>query len=237
MRALSDDGRRIVQDLARRHGVSAVAVETLLQALAAGGGTQAQFDHPELGGLGQWSSGGMLMIGDMLNAALKARIAGLAADLADRLRQGGLFAPEPDAGSGRVAGGRWPAELGDPASAGAQDGLRYAVFPAARRLAVERDGRVTVYDTADHRIGGVSQQQGAGSSLTFASQNGAVSLADLKIVSAPPDRRGPAPTGSSDDDRHADVFAKIERLHELRLRGVLTAQEFEAKKAELLARL
>jgi len=233
MRTLSDHGRRIVEDLARRHGVGAGAAEALLQALATGGGAQAQFDHPELGGMGQWSSGGMVMVGDMFNDALKARVGALAADLAGQLRRGGLFAPEPDAG-----GGRWPAELGDPASAGAQNGLRYAVFPAARRLAVERDGKVTIYDTADHRIGGVAQQQGQGSSLTFASQHGPVSLADLTVVSAAPDRAGHASSPSSAEDRRdADVFAKIERLHDLRLRGVVTAQEFEAKKAELLARL
>ena len=34
-----------------------------------------------------------------------------------------------------------------------------------------------------------------------------------------------------------DIFARIERLAELRARDILTAQEFEAKKAELLSRL
>jgi hypothetical protein len=34
-----------------------------------------------------------------------------------------------------------------------------------------------------------------------------------------------------------DVFAAIERLAELHARGVLTAEEFSAKKAELLSRL
>jgi hypothetical protein len=30
----------------------------------------AQFDHPDLGGMGQWTAGGMTMIGDMFNAGL-----------------------------------------------------------------------------------------------------------------------------------------------------------------------
>jgi hypothetical protein len=42
-------------------------VRTLLFAVSAGGGTLAQFDHAELGGSGQWMSGGMTMVGDMFN--------------------------------------------------------------------------------------------------------------------------------------------------------------------------
>ena len=42
---------------------------------------------------------------------------------------------------------------------------------------------MTVYDTLDHQIGGVSQQQGAGASLTFTSQHGTVPVASLPVVS------------------------------------------------------
>ncbi|HEY9212502.1 MAG TPA: SHOCT domain-containing protein, partial [Ancylobacter sp.] len=49
---------RLIEDVASRHGVSTEAVRVLLQAVAAGGGTMAQFSHPELGGMGQWSRGG-----------------------------------------------------------------------------------------------------------------------------------------------------------------------------------
>jgi hypothetical protein len=38
---------------------------------------------------------------------------------------------------------------------------------------------VTIYDTADHEIGGVSQQQSGDASLTFVSQRGLVRVADL----------------------------------------------------------
>ena len=34
-----------------------------------------------------------------------------------------------------------------------------------------------------------------------------------------------------------DIFAKIERLGELRDKGLISAKEFEAKKAELLSRI
>nr|WP_290128945.1 SHOCT domain-containing protein [Hoeflea alexandrii] len=35
----------------------------------------------------------------------------------------------------------------------------------------------------------------------------------------------------------ADIFAKIERLAALHQKGILTDQEYQAKKAELLARI
>ena len=69
-----------IQAAARRHGLSEGAVEVLWDALVRGRG-QAQFSHPELGGMGQWS-GGMLQIGDMFNAGLKAKVAAACADLA-----------------------------------------------------------------------------------------------------------------------------------------------------------
>jgi hypothetical protein len=47
MPELTAEGRRIVGDVARRHGVSEGAVVELLAALVAGGGSQAQFNHPD----------------------------------------------------------------------------------------------------------------------------------------------------------------------------------------------
>lgn len=78
----------------------------------------------------------------------------------------------------------WPEGLSDPSSTGGQNGVRYAFFPAQRRLAVEQNGRVRQYDTGSHRISGVSQQQqnAEGGAPTFASQDGPVNLASLKEV-------------------------------------------------------
>ncbi|MFM8524351.1 MAG: hypothetical protein ACKOCM_01815, partial [Cyanobacteriota bacterium] len=39
------------------------------------------FNHPELGGSGQWMASGMMMIGDMFNNGLKARVDGLCRDV------------------------------------------------------------------------------------------------------------------------------------------------------------
>lgn len=77
----------------------------------------------------------------------------------------------------------WPEELGQPASSGAQDHTRYAFFPDRRRLAIQRDGEVSLYDTGDHRIGGVSQDGGGGDRpLAFTSQTGEVTLDQMDRV-------------------------------------------------------
>jgi hypothetical protein len=107
-----------------------------------------------------------------------------------------LFVPEAPA---RASGQWWPAELGFPNGSGGQNQVRYAYFNPARRLAVELNGHVTIYDSLDHEIGGVSQQQGSQGSLTFTSQYGTVNVSSLPIVSvddaasdAPERRRPPA---------------------------------------------
>lgn len=180
MTQLTDEGRHTVAEHAKRHGVSEDTVTTLLTALQRGGGTQAQFSIPELGGMGQWARGGMVMVGDMFNNDVKARVDALCRDLAEAMQGQSLFATAPDSGSSD--GSDWPADLGRPSSEGAQNDMRYAYFPDSQRLAIRKDGKVTVYDTGDHRIGGFGQQQGGSQSLTFTSQHGTVPLSELRKV-------------------------------------------------------
>lgn len=169
-----------MEELARRHGVSVEAVMALRDALRRGGGQQAQFSHPDLGGMGQWSAGGMIQIGDMFNTALKNKVAALCGELArDPAAQGGEPASAP---APAPSGDWWPSGLGRPSAVGAQGGMRYACFPDARRMAVARAGRVTVYDTGEHRILGVSQSQSGGQELHFTSQNGSVRVSDLPVA-------------------------------------------------------
>jgi hypothetical protein len=72
MPQLSSEGRRAVEDVARRMGFSPDAVTSMLFSIVAGRGGMAQFNHPEFGGSGQWMSGGAIMISDMFNNVLKA---------------------------------------------------------------------------------------------------------------------------------------------------------------------
>ena len=284
MRELSAEGRKIADDLACRHGVSSDAVAALLYALELGNGTQAQFNHPDLGGMGQWSQGGMIMVGDMFNQGLKYRVDALCNEIATLLRsQPPLHRPVASssqsqsqnggspgvslfvAGSGLSSNDWWPAELGSPASTGAQNNLNYACFPLSRRLAIRQDGKVSVYDTGEHRITGFSQQQSGDQSLTFTSQLGLVRVADLPVViaksphvpeppSAPanePPRPEPSPVAPPPpapapivaasplppSAATDDILTTIERLSDLRQKNILSEAEFASKKAELLSRL
>jgi hypothetical protein len=272
---LTETGRSALEAAASRHGFSQDAARAMLDALVAGGGSQAQFSHPEFGGMGQWSRGGMIMIGDMFNNGLKYRVDALANDLSGIATDAGSFAPPPPGGA-RGGSNWWPDGLGWASSVGGQNDMRYAIFPDSRRLAVDRGGRVTVYDTGDHAIGGASQQQGGGQNLSFSSQYGTVTLDQFRIVDgeqaepqqaaqhqpslepAPPhapafepapQERDPAPVApaaqsqapssghSGSSNSSGDPLALLERLSDLRTKGVISDEEFAAKKAEILSRL
>ena len=255
-----------LRSVAERHGVSLDAVRHLVRALERGHGTMAQFDHPDLGGMGQWFAGGMVMVGRMFDDALKARVGALCDELAGALPAGGFSEAGPAAQRG--GGEWWPAGLGAPASTGSQNGMRYAYFPEHRRLAVESGLGVALYDTCEHRITGVSQANG---SLGFTGPAGAVALDRLRRIEAEvaaprqadprqadPRQADPGQADPGETDRRLtdaagirtddapgapppstpdDVLTTIERLAALHARGVLTDQEFSTKKAELLARL
>ena len=219
---LTPEGLRIVTEVAARHGVSVDAALGLLAALAEGHGSQAQFNHPDLGGMGQWSQGGMIMVGDMFNQGLKYRVDALCNELAGLLRSqpptavGAVsFQSQSQGGGGAVSlfvpgtgttGAWWPADLGAPASTGAQNDMRYAWFPGPRRVAIQQGGEVRVYDSGEHQISGFSQQQGDDRSLTFTSQFGVVRLSELALVS-------PRADPSQDPPRRLP-----RRLHKRRLR-------------------
>lgn len=74
----------------------------------------------------------------------------------------------------------WPDDLGKPSTSGGQNGMRYAFFPDKRRLLVQRDGATVTYETGDHAISGVQQQNGG--DPVFSTGNGSVSLSDLQTV-------------------------------------------------------
>src|SRR5687767_8093949 len=186
MRTLSPTDQKAIDELAERHGFSREAVMSMLGAIARGHGTMAQFDHPEFGGSGQWMDGGMTMVSDMFNNSLKARVGALCTDLSKLVANNpawaepvSLFVPSDPS----VSRPWWPVDLGVPNSTGAQNNVRYAYFAEPRRLAIELHGKVTVYDTLDHRIVSFSQQQSHAGSLSFHSQHGLVDVGTLPVIS------------------------------------------------------
>lgn len=278
MQTLTPEGQKVVNDLVARHGFSADAVTHMLFAVLNGNGSAAQFSHSEFGGSGQWMKGGMIMLGDMFNNYLKGRVDSLCWDISNILAnqpgllRSGSFQSQSQGGSGyqhQSHGGPmgastlfvpdpednwWPADLGSPSSLGSQNNVRYAYFPNIRRLAVKTGGTVWVYDALNHQIGGFSQQQGSGSSITLSSQFGTVDLSSLPVVSrdghavtpppittpsnAPAAPAMPQQTGNTGQPHHGeDVFAAIEKLGTLKEKGIISEDEFAAKKAELLSRI
>jgi len=81
-------------------------------------------------------------------------------------------------------------------------------------------------------------------SILFISQYGTVNLSSLPVISidgrTPPGQTSsalapaPEPALSTPSSEH-DVFAAIERLAELHVKGILTDDEYARKKSELLS--
>ncbi|GAA4086412.1 SHOCT domain-containing protein [Zhongshania borealis] len=259
MQKLTDVGENLVNGIASRYGLSYGAVVHMLVAVNNGGSSMAQFNCPELGGSGQWMRGGMTMVGDMFNNSLKTTVNNLCNELAGVLANNQMFPVIPAGTPG--SNQWWPAELGSPFSSGAQNNNRYAIFP--NRLAVELNGQVSVYDTLNHNIGGVSQQQSGSQTLTFSSQFGNISTLSLPLISGPgaptpaqtnfaqPNKfkqNPPAPqniqaannSDSNTNNTNYDVNQTLDllsKLAQLRDAGALSEDEFNTKKAQLLSRI
>jgi hypothetical protein len=157
----------------------------------------------------------------------------------------------------------WPPGLVGPSTSGAQNGVRYACFPAERRVVIERNGALEIYDTGAHEIDRVVLQQEPGSRMRFTGQHGPVDLASFQRVTDEEEASAASPSDASTDvsplpddalptmpaagvppapaprpaGTHDEVLDTIDRLAQLHQRGVLTPDEFNSKKAELLGRL
>ncbi|MDN2664897.1 SHOCT domain-containing protein [Psychromonas sp. 14N.309.X.WAT.B.A12] len=251
MQKLTDIGEHFVNELSSRYGLSQDAIVHMLVAVNNGGCSMAQFNCPELGGSGQWMRGGMTMVGDMFNSGLKMTVDNLCNELANVLTNNQIFPVVPAGTPG--SNQWWPTDLGQPFSSGAQNNIRYAVFP--NRLAVELNGQISIYDTLDHNIGGVSQQQGSNDSLTFSSQWGNIHISSLPLISGQSlpasgntnfaqenhsvtqSTEAPTTTAEMPNEQFNAANQMIEiitKLSELRDMGVLTEDEFTKKKTELL---
>jgi len=258
-----------ITNIANKYGVSSNAVTDLTYCLMNSNGTMAQFNIPELGGGGQWMQGGMTMVGDMFNNNLKYLVDGLCVDLSNLIQQGAIqYKPLPKTENGQGGGFNWWGDLGFPNSTGSQNNTSYAVFNNIHRLAIQENGNVTIFDTLDHNIGGVGQQQSGNYSVSFTSQYGYVDLNSLPIISGGNKIAQPTTIQNNDVPNavqnntvetpmepvveapqaienqnvnnaafEEDIFEKIVKLAGLKDKGILTTEEFENKKTDLLNRL
>jgi hypothetical protein len=194
---------QVLKEISARHGVSVEVIASLLSAFRHSGGRMAQFNHPELGGMGQWSSG-MLMIGEFSNTALKQKVQAICDELSKFVNDNAEHLDNLDKEDINHMSGEdvdeklswksfkpfkpfdnekwWPQSLGAPTSVGSQNESQYAYFPESNRLAIKENSQVTIFDTGAHKIFGVSQQQGENNSLVFDSQLGRVRVTELTEV-------------------------------------------------------
>lgn len=254
MQKLTLEGENLVNDLANRYNLNRDTIIYMIGAVNNGGGTMAQFSSPELGGSGQWMRGGMTMVGDMFNNGLKNTVDNLCNEISNALSNIQVF-PIAPVGT-KESNQWWPTHLnlGSPFSSGGQNDTRYSIFP--NRLAVELNGEVTVYDTLDNNISGVSQQQGGDTSLTLSSQYGTINVSSLPIIygtnnmtNVKNNNFAEVPGNSNNNivneplenfenleqiDEIVEVIEKLSRLHNS---GILSDEEFNSKKTELLSRI
>jgi len=73
----------------------------------------------------------------------------------------------------------WPKELGKPNATGSQDQVQYAYFKDARRLLLREQGRMSIYDTGEYQIQGLSQASDIAHARMLTDQ-GPVEISQLK---------------------------------------------------------
>jgi hypothetical protein len=145
------------QNIAEKYEISASAVQHLARAIAIGHGNQAQFNHPELGGMGQWMPS-MMMIGDIFNYQLKAKVDAICHELAQAYQDGDLETRptmKPMQTTQWWSSGKYK----NPSLVGGQNNWRYAYFADKHRLILQKNTQETMYNTSPHHLTGVSQQQ------------------------------------------------------------------------------
>jgi len=253
MKSLTKDGQQAINEIAGKYDLKVESVEAMVKAIVNGNGSMAQFNIPELGGNGQWMRGGMTMVGDMFNHSLKAKVDKLCTELANLVSTKVIFEEPVESvfeGKSNSSNSSWPPAFGNPTSSGAQNNFKYAYFGPVRRLVIEEDGKRKIYDTKHHQISGISQQQGSNRSYQFTSQDGAVDLSSLSLISEPEEPQQETPeiaydvthafSSKTETNAHSPediIISTIEKINMLFEKGQITEEEFKAKKQELLARL
>jgi hypothetical protein len=169
---------KTIKEIASKYRISEETVRTLLEGLKVSGGRQVQFNISELGGMGQWQSGGMVMVGDMFNHGLKTKVSELCSELAG-LSQTMEEEEKPKKKTEKQTIASKPSAT----FRGSQNDSHYAYYANDDLLEIEENGKVTKYNTAGYALSGVQQSQSNSlKNLSFTYPGGTVSLKDLKKV-------------------------------------------------------
>lgn len=173
-----------LKQLAERHGFSPELAQNILNELRRSGGRQAQFNDPALGGMGMWQSG-QVMIGDMMNHGLKAKVAAFLADLAALLEVSPDASPELTWRAEKMASmAQNQASISQSGGGGGfsvmQNGVSYRYSAERNELVVNE---TDVYDTTGLRVIGIhSQQQNGRGVLILNTDQGPRQVGDLKRI-------------------------------------------------------
>ena len=123
--------------------------------------------------MGQWQPS-MVMVGDMFNHELKAKVDRLCTALAALSRQ----LPREVADTTGTLLGRTQATF-----KGSQNDSEYTYYADENRLVIYHEGKNTSYDTTGYPLTGVQQAQNSGGKrLGFTYPGGTVSVTDLKEI-------------------------------------------------------
>lgn len=192
---LTDNGhayRDAIPSIAERYMIDEGIVRLLEKQLRTTCATGCEFEIAELGGKGSWSPGHVTGAPGA-DHSLRMRIDGLCSELAAMIRGIDSSATQALSADPHAApvGSRldlaageswWPASFGTPQASGEQAGVRFAFFPAHKRLLVQKGAHIEVFETGELAIKGVADEQVRPSSVTFDSDRGAVGLDELKCV-------------------------------------------------------
>ncbi len=167
-----------IKEIASKYEVSEGTVRTLLEGLKASNGRQVQFNIRELGGMGQWQSG-MVMVGDMFNHGLKAKVSELCRELVELSQTMEEEEEKPKKKAEKQSVASKPSAT----FKGSQNNSHYAYYAKENLLEIEENGKVTKYNTEGYALSGAQQSQSNSlKNLSFTYPGGTVSLKELKKV-------------------------------------------------------
>ena len=116
LQRLTDQGLQKINDVARRYGVSTDAVMSLLQSSDQRQRDDGAVQPQGIGRRGPVDAGGMTMVSDLFNHALKAKVDGLCNELSQLLSQQ-PFAPPAPGNQSQWQGGQQQYQSGQERSA------------------------------------------------------------------------------------------------------------------------
>lgn len=176
---------KTIKKIAEKYQVSEETAQALLMGLKVTGGRQVQFNIGELGGMGQWQPG-MIMVGDMFDIGLKYKVDGLCTELSELVRSEEETPKTPTKTTSKTKSPPKTESTTTKSSAsfrGSQNGYHYAYFSSEDKLEIEYEGKITKYSTKGYPLSGVQQSQSnSAQNLTFSYPGGTVSVKDLKKI-------------------------------------------------------